>query len=57
MKTPYIKPSSRRVRMQAARHLAASELTTIGGAGEGFISLDADGGNLDRIIEEDESGW
>lgn len=57
MKTPYIKPSSRSVRMQAARHLAASELTTIGGAGEGFISLDADGGNLDTIIEEEDNNW
>ena len=45
------------VKIDSSGRIAMSALTNIGGRGEGFSALDADGGNLDTIDEEEEFGW
>lgn len=45
------------VKIDSSGRIAISSPTSIGGRGEGFSALDADGGNLDTIDEEEELGW
>lgn len=57
MKKVYETLDMRVVKIDSSGRIAMSTLTNIGGRGEGFSALDADGGNLDTIDEEEEYGW
>lgn len=54
MKKVYETLDMRVVKIYSSGCIAVS---TIGGSGEGFSALDADGGNLDKIDEEEECEW